>query len=105
MIFAIENFNHIKNEVYNFGLSTANLTKEQLCKRIQEQIPEFKYSVSLKGEDPDKRDYFVSNEKIEKKGFKAEIPLEYGISELIKSFQNPSTVISNNQGEIFNVEY
>ena len=105
MIFSIENFNNIKNEVYNFGLSTANLTKEQLCKKIQEQIPDFKYSISQTGEDPDKRDYFVSNDKIEKKGFKAEISLEYGISELIKSFQNPNTVISNNQGEIFNVKY
>ena len=100
MIFSIENFNSIKNEVYNFGLSTANLTKEQLCKKIQEQKRGLKYSISQTGEDPDKRDYFVSNDKIEKKGFKAEISLEYGISELIKSFQNPNTIISNNQGDI-----
>ena len=105
MIYALENFEKLKNEVYNFGLSTANLTKEQLCKKIQEHIKDFRYEISEDGEDPDKRDYFVSNEKLEKKGFKATISLDYGIKELIKVYSDPKSVLSNNQGEIFNVTY
>tara|TARA_A100001011_G_scaffold391915_1_gene478384 strand:- start:512 stop:1471 length:960 start_codon:yes stop_codon:yes gene_type:complete len=104
MIFALDNFQKLKSEVYNFGLSTANLTKEQLCKKIQEHIQDFKYEISKDGEDPDKRDYFVSNEKLEKKGFKATISLDYGIKELIKVYSDPNSILSNNQGEIFNVK-
>ncbi len=104
MIYALENFDNFKGEVFNFGLSSANLTKEQLCNKIQEHIPEFKYEISIDGEDPDKRDYFVSNDKIEKRGFKASISLDQGIKELIKVYSDPNSVLSNNQGEIFNVK-
>ena len=68
------------------GLSDANLTKEQLCIKIQEIIKDFKYVIVPEGEDPDKRDYFVSNKKIESKGFKAEFSLENGITELYKYY-------------------
>ena len=67
ILFSLENFSLLKNEVYNFGLSSANLTKEQLCKKIKEFIPEFHYEISLQGEDPDKRDYLFLIKKLKKK--------------------------------------
>ena len=70
ILFAIENFDHLKNQTYNLGLSEGNLTKEQLCKKIQTFIPDFNYEISKDGTDEDKRDYFVSNAKIEKLALK-----------------------------------
>ena len=45
------------------------------------------------GEDPDKRDYIVSNEKIEKTGYLPKYSLDDGIEELIKTY----AIIKNNQ--------
>jgi len=70
-IHAVDNFDTMKNEPYNVGLSDANLSKLELCAKIKEQVPDFVYLESPVGEDPDKRDYIVSNEKIEKTGFKS----------------------------------
>ncbi len=94
--FSIMNFEKIKGEIYNLGLSEANLTKEQLCNKIQEVISDFNYVISKDGTDEDKRDYFVSNEKIEKKGFKAKFKLENGIKELVKLYSSPNFVPSKN---------
>lgn len=82
-MFSVENFDNLKGQIYNLGLSEANLTKEQLCKTIKSHISDFNYEISLEGEDEDKRDYFVSNAKIEAKGFKAKISLDQGIKQLI----------------------
>jgi len=90
-IHAIDNFDTMKNEPYNVGLSDANLSKLELCARIKEQIPDFVYLEAEVGEDPDKRDYIVSNEKIEKTGFKPDYSVARGIAELIKGY----TIISN----------
>ncbi len=81
-LFAIKNFPRLRNNVYNLGLSTANISKLNLAKKIKKIIPKTKVMVNKSGSDPDKRDYFVSNEKIEKKGFKAKISLNEGIREL-----------------------
>lgn len=86
-IHAIENFDTMKNEPYNVGLSDANLSKLELCAKIKEQVPDFVYLEAIVGEDPDKRDYIVSNEKIEKTGFKPAYSLEIGIKELIKGYK------------------
>ncbi len=94
--FSINNFDKVNGEIYNLGLSEANLTKEQLCKEIQKIIPKFKYVISNTGTDEDKRDYFVSNEKIERKGFKATFKLEDGIKELVKLYSDASFVASKN---------
>ncbi|MBT3878889.1 MAG: NAD(P)-dependent oxidoreductase [Candidatus Scalindua sp.] len=86
-IHLIENFDSMKNEPYNVGLSDANLSKWQLCEEIKKQIPGFYFVEAEVGEDPDKRDYIVSNEKIESTGFKPVYSLQNGISELIKGYR------------------
>lgn len=86
-IHAMDNFKRMKNEPYNVGLSNANLSKLELCEEIKKQIPNFTFVISPVGRDPDKRNYIVSNEKIEKTGFKPQISLQDGISELIKGYQ------------------
>ena len=84
---AMENFETMKNEAYNVGLSDANLSKSELCAEIKKQLPKFVYVESPIGEDPDKRNYIVSNDKIEKTGFKPHYSLQDGIAELVKAYQ------------------
>lgn len=85
-IFVIENFSKVKNNTYNLGLSSANITKIQLAKKIKRQIKNLKIIINEFRKDPDQRDYFVSNAKIEKQGFRAKITLDEGIRELISIF-------------------
>jgi len=86
-IHAINNFEQMKNQVYNVGLSDANLSKWELCEEIKKQLPDFYFVEAKIGEDIDKRNYIVSNEKIEKTGFKPGVSLQEGIIELIKGYQ------------------
>ena len=86
-IHVIDNFAKMKNEPYNVGLSDANLSKKELCEEIKKQVPHFTFVDSPIGYDPDKRNYIVSNKKIEATGFKPRISLQEGISELIKGYQ------------------
>ncbi len=86
ILFSINKFEKIKNNTYNLGLSTANITKLDLLKKIKKYVPKLKIMINNKFKDPDQRDYFVSNRKIEKAGFKASIDLDTGIKELIKVF-------------------
>jgi nucleoside-diphosphate-sugar epimerase len=83
----IDNFDKLKGEAYNVGLSDANISKLELCTKIREQLPDFNYQESSDKKDPDQRDYLVSNEKIEKTGFKPSYSLEDGITELIKTYK------------------
>jgi nucleoside-diphosphate-sugar epimerase len=83
----LTHFEPMKNQAYNVGLSEANLSKYELCEEIKKQLPEFHVTESEVGQDPDKRDYIVSNAKIEAAGFKARRGLQEGISELIKASQ------------------
>lgn len=89
----IENYSKMKGQAYNVGISEANISKKELCERIKEFIPQFTILSSELGEDPDKRNYIVSNDKIEKTGFKTQVTLDVGIQELIKGFQ----IIKKNQ--------
>lgn len=86
-IHALDHFDEMKNEPYNMGLSDANLSKMQLCQQIKEFVPGFEITESKDGKDPDQRDYIVSNEKIEKTGFRPRVSLPEGIRELIKGYQ------------------
>lgn len=84
-IFAIENFELMKGQSFNIGLSEANLSKLELCKIIKEKIPDFSIMVEDGlARDPDKRNYIVSNKKIESLGFFTKYDLNAGIDELIK---------------------
>jgi len=85
-IFAIDNYDRMKGEPYNAGLSSANLSKRQLCEKIREHLPGFIFQSSPVGEDPDRRDYLVSNEKLESLGWRPEHTLDMGIQELLKGF-------------------
>jgi|TARA_B100000780_G_scaffold220610_1_gene159654 nucleoside-diphosphate-sugar epimerase len=96
IVFSIKNFDRLKSNVYNLGLSSANITKIDLVKKIKKQLKSMKVKVIKNKSDPDKRDYFVSNIKIEKKGFVAKISLDQGISELIQVFKNNNKKIINN---------
>lgn len=81
---AIENPEKFSGEIFNVGLSEANISKLELCERIKKIVRNFTYVESQIGSDPDKRNYVVSNAKIEKAGFESQIGLDLGIKELIK---------------------
>jgi len=91
-IFAMENFEKMKGRQYNCGLSDANLSKIQLCEKIKEHIPSFMYIEAPVGTDPDKRNYLVSNERLENMGWRPKYTIDDGIEELIKVY----TMIKNN---------
>jgi nucleoside-diphosphate-sugar epimerase len=85
-IHGIRNFEKMKNEPYNLGLDDANLSKIELCQVIQKHLPNFVYIQAPIGEDPDKRDYIVSNSKILSTGFRPKFSIDMGIKELIKGY-------------------
>jgi nucleoside-diphosphate-sugar epimerase len=87
----IQNFEKMKGKPYNAGLEDANLSKLELCAVIKKQLPNFVYLEASIGEDPDKRDYIVSNARLAATGFKTEWSLDRGIQELIKGY----TIVRN----------
>ena len=95
-IYAIKNFNKLKGQTYNLGLSKANLTKLALAKKIKKKIKNLKIKIIKNKFDPDKRDYYVSNKKIEKAGFKPSVDIENGIEELIQLFTYTDVKFKNN---------
>ena len=85
--FAIEHPEKMQGEIFNFGLSEANISKQELCEAIKMQLPEFIFLDAPFAKDPDQRNYVVSNEKIERTGMKASLNLSTGIAELIKGLR------------------
>ncbi|MCR9135653.1 MAG: NAD-dependent epimerase/dehydratase [Alphaproteobacteria bacterium] len=84
---AIDNYEKMNSNAFNVGLSSANLSKLELCAKIKEHVPEFVWTTAPIGEDPDKRDYIVSNEKIEKTGWYPDHTLDAGIAELVRGYR------------------
>ncbi len=84
---ALANFAAMRGQPYNVGLAAANLSKLELCQRIKEKVPGFVFLEAPIGEDPDKRDYIVSNDKLEATGWKSRVTLEDGIDELVKGYK------------------
>jgi nucleoside-diphosphate-sugar epimerase len=80
-------FETMRGHVFNVGLSAANVSKKQLCERIQAQVPEFVFVEAPIGKDPDQRNYIVSNAKLEATGFSPDVSLDHGIAELIKGYR------------------
>jgi len=83
---AIDHFDTMKDRPYNVGLDDANLSKLELCREIRRVLPQFAFFEAPIGEDPDKRDYIVSNERLLATGFRPEWTLGRGIRELIKCY-------------------
>ena len=84
---AISNEKDFAGEIFNVGLSEANISKIELCREIQRVVPNFTYLEAAMGKDPDQRNYVVSNEKIEKLGFKPSVSLASGLQELVKGLK------------------
>jgi nucleoside-diphosphate-sugar epimerase len=84
---ALEHPDKFKGEIFNVGLSEANISKLELCEEIQKIIPSFTYLEAALGKDPDQRNYVVSNEKIEAQGFSPQVTLSAGLKELIKGLK------------------
>ncbi len=94
--YSIDNFEKMKNQIFNLGLSSANLSKMELCEKINQHTKNFTIFESEISNDQDKRDYIVSNAKIESMGFKTEYDLDYGIDELIKVYNYIDTKFYSN---------
>ena len=95
IVFAIYNFGKLKSNIFNLGMSKANITKNEMVNKIKKYIKNLKIKKIHNKKDPDKRDYFVSNKKIEKKGFKAKIDIDEGIQELINVYNAHKEFINN----------
>jgi nucleoside-diphosphate-sugar epimerase len=82
----IKHFDRMKQQIYNVGLSEANISKKELCERIQKLLPNFVFMEAPLAKDPDQRNYIVSNAKLEATGYKTSVTLDAGLAELIKGF-------------------
>ncbi len=89
----VTNFDSMRGEIYNVGLSDANLSKRELCETIQNHVEDFVFIEAPVGRDPDQRNYIVSNKKIESTGFKPVFSIASGIEELVKGY----SMITNTQ--------
>jgi nucleoside-diphosphate-sugar epimerase len=82
----IDHYEKTNGQIFNVGLSDANVSKQELCEVIQRQVPDFTFVEAPIGKDPDQRNYIVSNAKIEATGYRPRVSLEAGVRELIKGF-------------------
>jgi nucleoside-diphosphate-sugar epimerase len=82
----IDHYEKTNGQIFNVGLSDANVSKRELCEVIQKQVPDFTFLEAPIGKDPDQRNYIVSNAKIEATGYKPQVSLEAGVRELVKGF-------------------
>lgn len=95
-IHSLKYFDKMKGHAYNVGLSSANLSKRELCEAIQQRVPKFWFTVADISYDPDKRDYIVSNDKIEATGWRPQHSLKDGIDELVKGYEMIRNTVHGN---------
>ena len=84
---AIEKKDQFKRQIFNVGLSEANISKIELCQEIKKIVPDFVFLEAPLGKDPDQRNYIVSNKKIEALGFSPAVSLQAGLNELVKGLK------------------
>jgi nucleoside-diphosphate-sugar epimerase len=82
----LANFERMQGQIYNVGLSDANVSKRELCEIIARHVPGFVFLEAPVGKDPDQRNYIVSNAKIEATGYKPAHSLDAGVAELVKGY-------------------
>jgi nucleoside-diphosphate-sugar epimerase len=82
----LANFEKMKGQIYNVGLSDANVSKRELCEIIARHVPGFVFLEAPVGKDPDQRNYIVSNAKIEATGYRPAHSLDAGVAELVKGY-------------------
>jgi len=92
----LTHFDGMRGHIFNVGLTEANVSKRELCERIQKQIADFVFMEAPVGKDPDQRNYIVSNAKLESTGFKPAVSLDAGIAELIKGFTMLKNTVHGN---------
>jgi nucleoside-diphosphate-sugar epimerase len=90
---AMANYDSMKGRPYNVGLSSANISKHELCEAIQKYVPGFTFMAASIGKDPDQRNYIVSNARIESTGYATSVDLDAGLQDLIRGYQ----VVRRNQ--------
>lgn len=87
-VHAVDHFDEMKGQIYNVGLSSANLSKRELAERIGVHVPGLMIEEEHGKKDPDQRNYIVSNAKIEKTGFLPKYDLDFGIQEIIREHRS-----------------
>ncbi|WP_267423490.1 NAD-dependent epimerase/dehydratase [Methylobacterium sp. GC_Met_2] len=93
---ALDNFDAMRGQIFNVGLSEANLSKLELCSLIKKQIEDFYFVEANVGKDPDQRNYIVSNAKLEATGYAPSVSMDAGITELIKGFTMLKNTVHGN---------
>ncbi|MBO9667702.1 MAG: NAD(P)-dependent oxidoreductase, partial [Bdellovibrio sp.] len=83
---ALENWDRMRDNVFNVGLTAANMTKLELCQEMVKVVPHLKVTENSTMKDPDKRNYVISNQKVEEAGFTCQHSLQQGLQELKKIF-------------------
>jgi nucleoside-diphosphate-sugar epimerase len=98
MLHCITHADGMVGRTYNVGLDSANLSKEELARKIQEYVPKFYVHFAPIGQDPDKRNYMVSSNRLREAGFTAERSLDQGIRELLKGYAMEGRALFRNAG-------
>jgi nucleoside-diphosphate-sugar epimerase len=87
MLYSMANAPRMVGKPYNVGLDSANLSKEELAMKVKEYVPNFYVHFAAIGQDPDKRNYVVSSQRLREAGFEAKRSLDHGIQELLKGYR------------------
>jgi nucleoside-diphosphate-sugar epimerase len=99
-LFCIENYDKMNGEVFNVGLSNANLNKKELAETVKKHFPKLVILENDFSSDFDNRDYIVSNEKLESFGWEPIYTIDAGILELKKAYD---MVITDNNKKYTNL--